>query len=288
MLLLSFSLLAQSQLSFRLDNKITEYIGNSVIECIYNYTVNAPVKDSLDKTRKEIYSTILQTNGTISKFWDWHLFKKDSILFTAEKEPDPNTLYKLKFEYERNIRFIFVPVVLKNYPMDKISVTDNIVPGEYIYEEKKVNRNWILSEDTMTVCGYICNKAVTTFGGREWTAWFTTEISISDGPWKLYGLPGLILKATDKTETHSFEAVTIRKSECPIYISKSSMRQKVKKDVFLKSKADFESDADHNLKKLALLENKALVTYNGSNARYYNNLRCSTSNETIYCPLELK
>jgi hypothetical protein len=40
-----------------------------------------------------------------------------------------------------------------------------------------------------------CKKATTNFRGRYWEAWYTEEIPIGQGPWKLCGLPGMILKA---------------------------------------------------------------------------------------------
>lgn len=43
---------------------------------------------------------------------------------------------------------------------------------------------------------------------EEWTAWFTTELPISDGPYKFHGLPGLILKIYDKTNTYSFDIIS--------------------------------------------------------------------------------
>lgn len=56
------------------------------------------------------------------------------------------------------------------------------------------------------------------FAGREWTAWFTSEISIPDGPYKFYGLPGLILKISDKTNTHSFEMISVQKQKSNYFI----------------------------------------------------------------------
>ncbi len=66
---------------------------------------------------------------------------------------------------------------------------------------------WTVKEDTCTILGYPCTLASTTFRGRTYKAWFTLDIPINDGPWKLYGLPGLILKA--KTQDNMFEFVAI-------------------------------------------------------------------------------
>ncbi len=42
---------------------------------------------------------------------------------------------------------------------------------------------------------YECVKATGSFGGRDYIAWFTYDIPIPSGPYKLGGLPGLILEA---------------------------------------------------------------------------------------------
>jgi len=58
--------------------------------------------------------------------------------------------------------------------------------------EKIPPQQWEIMNDTLTIMGYLCQKAVSTFRGRNHIAWFTSEIPVNDGPWKLYGLPGLI------------------------------------------------------------------------------------------------
>lgn len=66
---------------------------------------------------------------------------------------------------------------------------------------------WTISSDTTSILGYACQRAETTVGGRKYTAWFTLDIPMSEGPWKLYGLPGLILRAQDSEGLFTFEAV---------------------------------------------------------------------------------
>jgi GLPGLI family protein len=59
------------------------------------------------------------------------------------------------------------------------------------------NIPWEIHNSVKAVDGFTCFKATTLFRGRSYTAWFTKEIPLPFGPWKLNGLPGLILEAYD-------------------------------------------------------------------------------------------
>ncbi|MCU0394851.1 MAG: GLPGLI family protein [Chitinophagaceae bacterium] len=43
----------------------------------------------------------------------------------------------------------------------------------------------------------LCYEATTPFRGRYYTAWYCPKIPVSNGPWKMGGLPGIILELQD-------------------------------------------------------------------------------------------
>ena len=67
--------------------------------------------------------------------------------------------------------------------------------SQYRIAETTLKQEWTIYEDsTKNVLGFNCHMAKTHFRGREWTVWYSEDIPILLGPWKLGGLPGLILE----------------------------------------------------------------------------------------------
>ena len=87
-----------------------------------------------------------------------------------------------------------------NYPKKGILTVSVGYISHFVYEEEMPIMEWrIIQDDTTTILGYPCNKATVRFRGRDYTAWFTSDIPISYGPWKFNGLPGTILQITESS-----------------------------------------------------------------------------------------
>lgn len=116
--------------------------------------------------------------------------------------------------------------ILSNYNIDrggqkmyrKLNETNNAIwlikalprtKKQLLIEDIKYTINWKIEKEKNIILGYSCYKAVGEFRGRKYTAWFTYEIPTSLGPWKLDGLPGLILKVEEKDGVNSYEATQI-------------------------------------------------------------------------------
>ncbi|MBQ6072843.1 MAG: GLPGLI family protein [Bacteroidales bacterium] len=63
---------------------------------------------------------------------------------------------------------------------------------------------WALSDEQKEIEGYLCRKATACYLGREWTVWYAEDIPLQNGPWLLWGAPGLILEARDADDLFVF------------------------------------------------------------------------------------
>lgn len=97
--------------------------------------------------------------------------------------------------------------------MDDLLLSHESVYGEkkyHIINEKLPELDWQILNETSDILGFKVQNAKLFFRGREYLAWFTTQIKISDGPYKFHGLPGLILKIESIDEKYTFEAYSIK------------------------------------------------------------------------------
>jgi GLPGLI family protein len=78
----------------------------------------------------------------------------------------------------------------------------------YLIEETIPEMRWEMTQDTRDIKGYPCQKATCLFRGRNYEAWFCTQLPYNNGPWKLGGLPGLILEAYDVNKDVMFSFVS--------------------------------------------------------------------------------
>lgn len=83
------------------------------------------------------------------------------------------------------------------FQAEKKLVTKEKIVNEYLIEETLPAISWKITADTTSFGSLKCQKATTVFKGRNYEAWFCPSLPFRSGPWKLNGLPGLIVEASD-------------------------------------------------------------------------------------------
>ena len=132
----------------------------------------------------------------------------------------------------------------RNYPSKGKSTYCHYIhePRIFYYEEDIPQIDWHLVPGDTTLLGYQCQKATCKFRGRDWTVYYTMDIPISEGPWKLCGLPGLVMYAADSKGDFTFTCIGIESpNEAEIVVDKSKW-QKVEKKKLNKMLIEYYDD----------------------------------------------
>lgn len=112
-------------------------------------------------------------------------------------------------------------VFYHNYQQGVITVREVVYFKPHRYTDSLSDRiEWTSLDSTKIIGDMIALSASTTFRGRDYTVWYTPEIPVPTGPWKLLGLDGLILEAEDDEGAVVFKATTIELSLSPEILSK--------------------------------------------------------------------
>lgn len=173
-------------------------------EFVYDYSYSVD-SSGVDDSRESDRMLLQTAAGGLSKFTSLVNITVDSVLMSSTPEQIQDAVID-----GRLTRGDFMNV-FKNYPSaGRLTNADMICADWFRYEEEMPVFDWSLTDSTRTVLGYECKGATCTFRGREWTVFYAEDIPLSDGPWKLCGLPGLIMEASADGDAYRFECIGIK------------------------------------------------------------------------------
>ena len=160
--------------------------------------------------------------------------------------------------------FCFMPQVWTNYPEGQVTVRDAIPPSIYETQEQRKPIKWtldltpspsprgegssmpILQERVITPLSprrgvggevsYQCKTAVCQLHGRKWTVRYAEDIPTTAGPWKLCGLPGLIVEAVSDDGIHRFTLTELQHATAPIFYETNAITVKTSEEKLIKNR----------------------------------------------------
>ncbi|MBS1572943.1 MAG: GLPGLI family protein [Bacteroidetes bacterium] len=169
------------------------------------YKLSYKIDSSKDEYKKENF--ILLANSNKGVYQSTTTYVKDSLLTSKNEE-----IRKTADGYVTDNNYYII-----------IEPSKSLITHYQPYENSKFSYrndnkiNWKLINETKEINGIKCKKATTHFLGRDWIAWFTEEYSFPLGPYKFYGLPGLIIEIHDVKNEYLFSAFKIKKYKNKFY-----------------------------------------------------------------------
>lgn len=191
---------------------LTAFMAVNAQETANRFFYELSYKPRKDSAKVEKVMMILDVTKDKSIYRDYTMVAQDSILKIQFDQMMKSGVYK---DFSKMVTMPkFSEKVYKFYPDMKIQYVERIssgfTPVNIGYDDES-KMNWNISAEKAKIGSYNTQKATTEFGGRQWEAWFTSDIPLQDGPYKFHGLPGLIVKVEDAGKNYSWELKGNRK-----------------------------------------------------------------------------
>lgn len=216
-LLLSYNICGKAQIPPIPFPKNTEHmttVDSGFIRIWYAFN---PLKVSDPKTYDDLQR--LDVGSHLSKYYSYFVYNSDSLVAEWGKQNRNAQSIPIRLG-EKGKMADWSEYVYSEYfkCFSSNSLTEYSRMPMYLYQENSQYteqmpvQDWEIHKDTLMILGYCCQKATCAFRGREYTAWFSMDIPISNGPWKFGGLPGLILKVSDRECLFVYECIRIEQN----------------------------------------------------------------------------
>jgi GLPGLI family protein len=181
---------------------------NCFCQNVLKVTFEVTTKNSIEEKYTGILSYInnssfFELNGSLNGFSKFSFI--DSL--NPSSKMDISTNVKLKDPLYYSFDFT----------NNKMVYEERVLDSTYIIEEHLDTIKWEITQFTKNILGYNCKSATCELRGRKYIIWYTEDIPASIGPWKFYGLPGLILEAKDNKDIFCFTAKSIENDSITVF-----------------------------------------------------------------------
>ena len=203
----------------------------------YRITYDLTFQPSTDTVATSNEKMVLLVGDSTSLFFSQNAFIRDSIM--ASFKSDKADISQMMAAMQSAPKSIFSYEVIKRQNSQKVTYQEKVFMDKLAYEEDLPAMKWNITSETATKADYPCQKATTSYGGRDYEAWFTFQIPIQDGPYKFSGLPGLIVEMHDAENHYHFTMIGLQKVPSGEITVAQNKLLNVSKEKFTEMKADF-------------------------------------------------
>ncbi len=186
----------------------------------FNFTANVntliDVKNKVSISKLNQFENLMQGG---KKIYDQES-KDSAVVIKSSNCKDPKEYY---FDYKEKK---MVQILYNSTCKSKV-----LIDSKWEYPK------WELHNEYKEISGYKTQKATAFISDREWTVYFTRDLNENIAPWKLIGLPGVVVEASENTSIYSFKLQKIEYPDKineitkPVYKNTSSFDDFIKKSV---------------------------------------------------------
>lgn len=254
-----------------------------VAQAIYKFT---HIRDTSNPSKVYEENFLLQFTNSASLYKSYSKYYDDSV-FESNMSKVKAGLSVSELGEPIRLKRSTNEQLLYQFNTDKFYFIHPWISETLVIENSIDKVIWKLEDSSKLIGSLLCYKATGGLKGRIYDVWYCPDYPVKAGPWKLNGLPGLIVEATDRTKTVSFELLSVYRSN-KLFINLPDSHKKITQVKFNSLLEDLRKNPNGYL---TAAMNGSTAPMAGANSTFsFNNTTPSNtkSRNIVNNPLELK